>query len=310
MKIVGLLLISIFLYANPNPTNSSIYCKMQDYRKYATRKFHRFLYYIDSSLSGNKDLNISSYKKIRSSRIDLIFSLKDNSKFSLHLRGKFKLPMLKNRAELTFSQNDKDEIDNQKSIKSNDDIVTDKKLRVGLKYYLHKEKRSSVYAKLSFKLNPSHFGPYLKLGIDRSYLSESFLETSINNSIYYYINGNDLSASTSLSFLKPLGKNFWLDQGNKLYWKGSSDIYLTNTLMLHQMLDIKNRLFYRIDYTTSYNDKENFEHYDSQMSVGYFHRFDKWFFAQVIPKVRKSREDRYDTKYLITLNFGVRLGYK
>ena len=310
MKIFLIIILSTILYADLKPNDDDLLCKANRYRVYATKKFHRFLYYIDSSFNENEDINKSSYGKIRKSRLDMVFSLKDNSSFSLHLRGKFKLPMLKNKAELTFSQNDKEELDNQKSTSLSDDIIEDKKLHVGLKYYLYKEKRSSAYGKLSFKLNPSHFGPYLKLGVDRSYLSSSFLETSINNSLYYYINGNDLSASSSISFSRPLGEYFWVDQGNKIYWKGSSELYLKNALVLHQIFDIRNRLFYRIDYTTSYNEQEHFQHYDSALSLGYFHRFDRSFFAEIVPKIRKSRDDGYDTKYLITLNFGVSLGYK
>jgi hypothetical protein len=300
------LFISSTLFADLNETICATKDVSQSFRKKVTRGYHRFLYGIDSYFSDSDDVNRSSYKKIRDSKLQLVVSLKDGKKLNLHLRGNIVLPQLKNRAELTFSQNDNQELDNQNSVSSNDDIVNDKKLRVGLKYYLYREKKSTAYAKIGFKLR-SPFGPYLKLGMDKGYLSENFLETTFNHAIYYYLNGSDVAASTAVSFFKPISNDYWLGEGNKLYWEDDK-AYLTNSLLLYQILDLNNRIVYKTAFTTSYDTKDRFAHDSFSVSSGYFHRFDKWFFIEAIPKFRKRRSNSYEDEFLFTLNFGMLLG--
>ncbi len=282
------------------------------FRKKTTKEFYKLLYSLDSYLSDAKDIkdiNRTSYRKIRDSKMLVILSLKDNTKFNLHLRGNIHLPRLKDKIELTFSQNDKNEMDNQKSIKTNDDAIKDKSLHVGLKYYLYREPKylASTYAKINFKFG-SLFGPYLKLGVDRSFINSDFFKTTINNALYYYLNGNNFSASTAISFYKPLSNRYQIGQGNKLYWEDNT-YYLNHTLLLYQVIDLNNRLIYKADYTTSYSHKDGFEYDRFELSSGYFHRFDKWFFAEFIPKYRKKRKNGYRDEYLITLNFGMLLGH-
>ncbi len=279
----------------------------QNFRKSSTRRYHRFLERIDMFFSGSDEINKTCYRQIRENKLQIILSLKEGPAVNLHLRGKIVLPQLKNRVELTFSQKDNQEIDNQSASTGYDDIVNDSKLHVGLKYYLYRKKRSSAYGKLSFKLR-APFGPYLKLGLDKSYLSETFLETSWNNALYYYLNGNDLAASTTVTFFKPVTPDYWVGQNNKLFWKGESTLYLTNSLTLYQIFDLNNRIVYKTDYTTSWEKEEHFAHDSYSISAGYFHRFDKWFFAELVPKLRKRRDNSYRTETLFTLNLGMLLG--
>ena len=288
---------------------TKIYTKevSQQFRKSTTRQYHRFLRKIDSYFSESDDINKTSYRQIRKNRLQIVLSIKEGTKLNLHLRGKIVLPHLKNRVELTFSQKDNQEIDNQSASTGYDEVVNDSKLHVGLKYYLYREKRSSAYAKLSLKVR-SPFGPYLKVGIDKSYLSDTFLETSFENALYYYLNGNDLSASTAVTFFKPVSNDYWIGQGNKLYWKGKEKLYLTNNIILYQIFDLNNRIAYRTDFTTSYENSKRFAHDSCSISAGYFHRFDKWFFVEAVPKLRKARKNGYRTETLFTLNLGMLLG--
>ncbi len=310
MRIIFLLIISLALYGDLatfiQSTKESAKCFRQD----ATKRLDRFLYGLDSYFSDSKDINRSSYRKIRKSRLLVILSIKDSQKFNLHLRGKIHLPQLKNSTELTFSQNDKEEMDNQNSIKKNDDIIKDKSFRVGLKYYLYKNRKrmAQAYAKINMKLGGSSFGPYLKFGVDRTFIDRDFFQTDVNNALYYYINGNEISASTAISFYKPLSNIYQIGQGNKLYWEDDT-FYLDNSILLYQTLDLNNRMIYKIEYTTSYDDKDGFEHSNFEISSGYFHRFDKWFFAEIIPKYRKNRDKHYKDEILFTLNFGMLLGH-
>ncbi len=202
-KIILLFIFPLWLYADLNTTLTQTDKLSHSFRKLATKKNHRFLYSLDSLFCDTKDINRSCYKKIYKSRMQVIISLKDNTQFKLHLRGKIVLPQLKHKAEITFSQDDKQEIDNQNSVAAHDDVINDKKLHVGLKYYLYREQRSAAYAKLNLKISPP-FGPYLKLGIDKGYLSDSFFETTFNNAFYYYLNGGKTSASTAVSFFQTI----------------------------------------------------------------------------------------------------------
>jgi len=279
----------------------------QDFRKSSTRHYHRLLEKIDLFFSGSDEINKTCYKQIRENRLQVVLSIKEGAQLNLHLRGKIVLPQLKNRVELTFSQKDNQEIDNQSATTQYDDVVNDSKLHVGLKYYLYREKRSSAYGKLSFKVH-APFGPYLKFGIDKSNLSDTFLETSFDNALYYYLNGNDLAASSTVTFFKPVTPDYWIGQSNKLFWKGKNKLYLTNSLTLYQIFDLNNRIVYKTDFTTSYDKRDHFAHDSCSLSAGYFHRFDKWFFVELVPRVRKERENSYKTETLFTLNLGMLLG--
>ena len=306
-----LLLLPLYLSADLNTT----LCRMTDtiregshtFHKRATYRYHRFLYGIDSYLSDHDDLNASSYRTIRKSRLLIVASLRDNTRFNLHLRGKITLPRTKNRVDLLFSQDDRQELDNQRAVSQHDDVVRDKKLHVGLRYYFWRERRSSAYAKLNLRLAPP-FGPYLKLGTQKSHVSENFWETTWENALYYYINGGRTSASTALSLFKPLNNIYWIGQGNRLYWKGDERLFLTNTLLFYHIFDLNNRMIYKAALTTSYEKQTRFRQESFAFSTGYFHRFDKWYFAEVIPKFRKSQSKHYKNEYLITLNLGMLLG--
>ncbi len=293
--------------AEINATRCYIIDRSHHAQKSMTRKYYRMLESIDYYFGESDDINISCYKKIRKSRMQIIFSVNDEGSVNIRLRGKIVLPQLQKRAELTFSQKDNEDVDTQSASSGHDDVIKDDKLHVGLKYYLYRKKRSSAYAKLNLKI-ASHFGPYLKLGIDKSYLSDTFLETSFENALYYYLNGNDFAASTQLTFYKPLTADYWLGQGNKLFWEGEDKLYLTNNIILYQIFDLNNRISYRTDFTTSYDPTEKLQHDSCSFSTPYFHRFDKWFFAELIPKIRKARSHHYKNELLFTFNLGVLLG--
>jgi hypothetical protein len=304
MRVVLLsLLMCLSLFADLNSTKKEIY----DFRKTTTKGYHRFLNKIDSYFGESDDINRSSYREIRKNRLQLVLSIKEKAKVSFHVRGKIVLPQLKNRLELTFSQNDDQEIDNQSAVSQHDDVVSDSKLHVGLKYYLYREKKSIAYTKLSLKTS-SPFGPYIKFGIDKGYLSDDFFETDFNHAVYYYLNGNKLSASTAVTFYKYINNDYQIAQGNKLFWEGKDKLYLNNSIILYQIFGLYDRVTYKTDFTTSYNKEEKYAHDLFSFSVGYFHRFDKWFFIEIAPKFRKRRDDGYKDDYLFTLNFGMLLG--
>jgi hypothetical protein len=299
------LLISASLFADFNATKKEI----NDYRKIVTIGYYDTLNTIDCYLTDYNDTNRSNYKQISKNKLQIILSVKnitrDSADVALRLRGKIVLPQLKDKMELTFSQKDDEQIDNQSINSDYDDIVNDSKLHIGLKYYLYKEKKSNAYGKLSFKLS-SPFGLYAKFGVDRSYLYKDF-ETVFNHGLYYYINENKLAASSAVSFFKPITVDYWIGQQNRLYWESKDCIYLKHNITLYQILDLNNRILYRTSYTTSYDDTDQFEHDSFGCSIGYFHRFNKWFFIEMVPEYRKHRENGYNSETLLTLNFGMLL---
>jgi len=306
-----LFVLPLCLFADLNTTFSNAYDTIKSQsdalHKRATFEYHRFLYSMDCYLCNSDDFNRSSYEAVRKSRLLIVLSLKDNNQINLHLRGKVILPRTKNRLELLFSQDDKEELDNQRTVSQHDDVVQDKKLHVGLKYYLYRKRDSAAYGSLNFRLAPP-LGPYLKLGHKKSYVSKKFLETSWDNALYYYLNGGKISASTALSFFKPLNNSYWIGQGNRLYWKGENQIFLSNSLLLYQIFDLNNRMVYKAELTTAYDRTHKMTQDGFSFSSGYFHRFNKWYFAELIPKFRKSRARHYDNELLLSLNFGMLLG--
>jgi hypothetical protein len=308
MKIILLsLIIHLSLFADLNFTKKEI----GNFRKTMTTGFYETLNTIDCYLCDYNDTNRSNYNQISKNKLQIILSAKDlskdSAKFALRLRGKIELPQIKEKLELTFSQNDDEQMDNHNISSGSDDIVEDEKLHVGLKYYLYKKRKSKAYGKISFRLH-SPFGLYAKFGVDKSYLTDNFLETVFNNALFYYINENKFSASSSVSFFKPITVDYWLGQQNKLYWKSKDSLYLSHNITLYQIFGINDRILYRSNYTTSYNKTELFKHDSVSFSIGYFHRFDKWFFVEMIPEYKKRRSNDYRSESLFTLNFGILLG--
>lgn len=300
------LLICLPLFADFNSTKKEI----DDYLKIVTNGYYDTLNSVDCYLTDYNDTDRSNYKQISKNKLQVILSVKDITKDSadvtLRLRGKIVLPQLKDKMELAFSQKDDEQIDNQSISSDYDDIVNDSKLHVGLKYYLYKEKKSKAYGKLSFKLS-SPFGLYAKFGIDRGYLYKDF-ETIFNHGLYYYVNENKFAASSAVSFFKPITVDYWIGQQNKIYWESKDSIYLNHNITLYQILGLNDRILYRTSYTTSYDDADQFKHDSFGCSVGYFHRFNKWFFIEIVPEFRKHRNNGYKAETLLTLNFGMLLG--
>ncbi len=306
MRIILLsLFIHLSLFADFNATKKEI----EDFRKTVTCGYYDTLNEIDCYLADYNDTNRSNYEQISKHKLQIILSLKDisrnSAKVALRLRGKIVLPQLQNKIELTFSQNDDEQIDNQNINSDYDDVVDDSKLHVGLKYYLYNEKKSKAYGKLSFKLR-SPFGLYAKFGVDKSYLYKDF-ETVFNHGLYYYVNDNKFAASSAVSFFKPITVDYWIGQQNRLYWESSDSIYLTNNITLYQILNLNDRIFYKTSYTTSYDDTDHLKHDSFGLSAGYFHRFNKWFFIEMIPEFKKRRSNHYKAETLMTLNFGMLL---
>lgn len=298
------ILMILSLHADFNTTK-----EVDDFRKKVTNGYYDTLNNIDCYLADYNDTDKSNYKEISKHKLQIILSAKDiskdSAKFALRLRGKIVLPKLKEKFELTFTQNDDKQMDNQNINSDYDDVINDSKLHVGLKYYLYKEKKSKAYGKLNFKLN-SPFGLYAKLGIDKSYLHKDF-ETVFNHGLYYYINDNKLAASSAVSFFKPITNDYWIGQQNRLYWESKDSIYLSHNITLYQILDLNNRILYKTSYSTSYDAINQLEHNSFGYSIGYFHRFNKWFFIEMIPEFKKRRSNQYRSETLLTLNFGMLL---
>ncbi|MCH9813986.1 MAG: hypothetical protein K0U47_08610 [Epsilonproteobacteria bacterium] len=306
MRIILLsLFIHLTLFADFNATKKEI----DNFRKVVTLGYYGALNNLDCYLTDYNDTNRSNYKEISKHKLQIIISAKDiskdSAKLALRLRGKIVLPRLKEKFELTFSQNDDEQIDNQNINSGYDDVIDDSKLHVGLKYYLYKEKKSKAYGKLSFKLR-SPFGLYAKIGIDKSYLHKDF-ETLFNHGLYYYINDNKFAASSAVSFFKPITIDWWIGQQNRLYWEPEDGIYLSHNLTLYQILDLNNRIFYKTSYTTAYDDIDHLQQDSFGCSIGYFHRFNKWFFIELIPEFKKRRSNQYKPENVVTLNFGMLL---
>ncbi len=306
-----LFLCTISLYADFDADLNATLCYTSrishDAQRSMTRHYFRLLESIDHYFAESHDINTTCYREIRKSRMQLIFSLNDDASLNIRLRGKIVLPQLQKRTEITLSQRDDEDVDTQSVRSGHDDVIKDKKLHVGLKYYFYRERRSNAYAKLNLKI--AHpIGPYLKLGVEKSHLSRNFLETSLRNAFYYYLNGNDVAASSELAFYKPLTVDYWIGQGNRLFWEGEKKLYLTNSLILYQIFDLNNRIAYRTEFTTSYTLSRRLRQESCGFSTALFHRFDKWFFIEAIPKLRKARSNHYKTEALFTLNLGVLLG--
>jgi len=297
-------LISFTLFADSNITKT-----MNDIRCDVSNRYYNLLNNIDCYLADYDDINGSNYKIISKNKLYIILSLKDykgSFKGSVRIRGKIKFPKLEDKIELTFSQQGEDRRENEEIDSESEDFLDDKNLHVGLKYYAYKEFHSSAYAKLSLSLH-SPIGLYTKIGVDKSYFYDTH-QVIFNHGLYYYINDNSFTFSTSVSFFMPFGLSHSLEQKNRWYWDGSKDkAVLENSLSIYQFYDLKNRFRYRVTYASVDDDECNYCRDWYGMSIKYHHQINSWYFVEIMPQMLRERENNFKYDKIITLNFGVTL---
>jgi hypothetical protein len=305
MKIVFILFFIPFaLFADLNITK-----EMKDIKKTVSTGYYFTLNEIDCYLGDYNDTNGSNYKAISKNKLYMIFSLQDNRgkfKGSVRFRGKIELPQLKNRFEVTFSKQEDNQRENEQIDSESEDMFNDQNFHVGLKYYAYKEFHSKAYAKLSLSLH-SHLGLYTKIGMDKSYFMENY-QLIFDHGLYYYINEDNFAFSTSMTFFTPFGMSNGIEQKNRWYWEKDEDrAVLENSLSIFQIVDLKNRLRYKLTYASIDDDIDNYDRYWYGASVKYHHQISGSYFVELMGEVLKERKNNFKFDKIITLNFGMTL---
>lgn len=297
------LLISSILFAETNTTWKDL-----SMRGKVTNGYHKFLNAIDCFLTNYDDINHTNYKKVSENKLYMIYSLKNSKdkplEQDLYLRANIKLPLLKDKFEITLDKQTLSDIDNETIDPEYDRSVEDEKPRIGLKYYFYKEPYSVTYANLGLRLY-SPYGIYGKVGGQKSFFLKK-VQVILGQDFYIYFNDQHLASDTEMTFFYPLADYYDIEQKNRMLWRESSKTTeVDHILRLHQFINKRNRLQYQLTYSLINDDHCNFCQNWYGANIRYHHDLNDWLFVEIIPQILKRRENQFIQETALTVNFGM-----
>ncbi len=290
-------------------TNTSL----EKMRTTLTYYYHALLGNIDDTIKCEKNCKHLEKKIIKKNSLRLIFTLKSTKehifRLSLNARGNIHLPKLGKRLELTFSRQSSDTVTNRQIDTQNENIITDDKIRVGLKYYFLNTKNTTSFTKLGFKLR-SPFGFYQELSLEKRFLIYHDILLFTKGSLYYYLNHTYLAKSVRLNFYKSIDKIHLLEQANEWYANSQNrnKKHIVTHLKLHHYFNKKNRLTYWISYALLKENSSSYKKDWQGVSVSYIHYLSKWLFIQTIPRILQKKENNFHAQYALSVSLGMTLG--
>jgi hypothetical protein len=272
------------------------------------KNYHSLLKKIDNALCANEDLNNSSLEKIiYKNNLQLITSIKYHDRALipyLYIRGNIILPKTNRRFEITINKQTESKLLNQKLDTQHHSAIEDEKIHLGFKYNLVKKEYLNFYAKLGTRIND--IGDiYAKIGVVK-YLNFRYFMLFLDAKLYQYLLDNQRIISPSARFIKPLNEAFIFEKDIVATWKKEEK---TTTLdfiaKLYQHIDTKHDLEYWLSYTAEDN---TLSHYGPKAYVAhlkYRYRLKKWAYVEVIPQLKKEKENHFATQRSIRVNFAL-----
>ena len=301
-----LLLFTLSVNADSNST-------LENVRFILTNYYHSFLKNIDNSVDCEKNCTHPEIQKIKKNSLRLITSVKTgknkNMAVSLNVRGHIDLPKISKKFRLTFSKQSADSLTNRQIDREYENLITDDKFRIGLKYIFMEDHNFEFFTKLSFRVHKP-YGFYQKLSAKRIFTLYKDFSLRTQASLYYYINYRYFAKSIEFNFVKPLTTVFLLSQANDLDFNADNkhEKKLVNHLKLHHHVSHTDHLVYWLSYASLAKHDDIYKQDWQAVSISYIHNLSKWFYIQFIPRIIQKRENRFHTEYEATLSFGMILG--
>ncbi len=295
-----------FLYSDTNNT-------IEQVRKELTSYYHNLLGNIDDTIKCKKNCKHLEKRIIKKNSLKLIVTLKSTKdhifRLSLNARGHIHLPKLSKKLEFTFSKQSFDTITNRQIDSQNENVITDERVRIGLKYYFLDKDNTIFFTKLGFKLR-SPFGLYQELTIEKQFFINYDISILTAGSLYYYLNHTYIAKSIRLNFYKPLDDIHLLEQSNEWYANSQNNDkkHIVNHLKLHHFFNNRNTLTYWISYATIKEPSNSYKKDWQGVSISYIHHLSKWLYVQTIPRILQKRENDFKTEYALSISLAMTLG--
>ncbi len=271
--------------------------------------YHDFLKKLDNSLCANEDLNNTNLEKIiYKNNLQIITALKHNQTDALmpylYIRGNIILPKTNKRFEFTIDKQTDSKLLNQNIDAQYDSAIKDEKVHLGLKYNLVKDDYFNFYTKLGARINKPG-DVYGKMGVIKYLNFQSFM-VFFDAQVYKYLLNEKLIASTSLNFIKPINDHFIFEKDIILRWKKvDKTTELDYIAKLYHTIDKKSSCEYWLSYTAKESQECYYCPEEYAAHVKYRYMLKKWAYIELIPQVRKRKENHFETEEAITLNFGL-----
>lgn len=271
--------------------------------------YHNFLKKIDNALCANEDLNNTNLEKIiYKNNLQIITALKHNEDETLmpylYIRGNIILPKTNKRFEFTIDKQTDSKLLNQNIDAQYDSAIEDEKIHLGFKYNLVKDDYFNFYTKLGARIN-NPGDVYGKMGAIKYLNFKSFM-IFFDAQVYKYLLNEKLIASTSLNFIKPINDNFIFEKDVILTWrKVEKTTELDYIAKLYHTIDKKSSCQYWLSYTAKESQECYYCPQEYAAHIRYRHMLKEWAYVELIPQVRKRKENHFETEEAITLNFGL-----
>ena len=229
---------------------------LENLRYKLTRYYHKLLGSIDNDTKCDKKCTIAQRKRIKKNKIHIITSVKSTEQkhlsLSLNVRGHIDLPNISKKLHLVFSQQGSDTLTNRQVDRENENVITDTRFRIGLKYNFYHKNALDISTKLSFKIHRP-FGPFQEFSVKKLFtFPHDDFSIYTRGSLYYFYANTFFAESLECNFIQPLTSKYLLAFANE--WENNAKNHrnkrLTHHLRLHHNFDQKNHLVYWLSYGT------------------------------------------------------------
>ena len=287
---------------------------LENLRYQLTHYYHKLLGTLDNDPKCNSVCTIAQQKRIRKNKIRIITSVKSTKQkhmsLSMNVRGRIDLPNISKKLHLVFSQQGSDTLTNRQVDRENENVITDTRFRIGLKYNFYHKNTLDISTKLSFKIHRP-FGPFQVLSIKKLFtFPHDDFSIYTRGSLYYFYAYTFLAQSLECNFIQPLTSKYLLAFANE--WENNAENHhnrrLTHHLRLHHNFNQKNHLVYWFSYGTLAKKENHYRIEWRAVSLSYIHYLNKWFYIQTIPRVVQRREHNFRNDVELTVSFAMLLG--
>jgi hypothetical protein len=297
------------LFAQQHPSQEESWLDyLSPLRHTIIKNYHYLLKKIDNALCANEELNNTNLEKIiYKNKLQLITSLKYHDKKVmpyLYIRGNIILPKTNRRFEFTINKQTESKLLNQKLDVSHHSAIEDERIHLGFKYNLVKKEYLNFYAKIGTRINDIG-DVYAKIGVIK-YLNFRYFMLFLDAKLYQYLLDDQRIISPSVRLVKPLNETFIFEKDIVATWKKTEK---TTTLdfiaKLYQNIDKKHALEYWLSYTAEDNRQDNFAPKAYAAHLKYRYMLKKWAYLEVIPQLKKEKENHFSIQRSIRVNFAL-----
>lgn len=285
-----------------NPKDQKLLDKLEVKLKYVYDKLNNSSKFVDELLTDEKIQENYYDSFIRVEYFYKIQSKEENdSKFDVDI--KFKLPKLKDKLSVQFTNRDK-KINEEYSDSNEESLEKDNKYSIGLLYDTFKN-QYNLKVKAGVKLTSS---PYL------------FVETKAQREFKINYNSNIIVKEK----LKYSSKNK-LDNYTSFEYKYrfNSKTYTANYFEYNINSEDKDNNFYTsvrlnkspsktkyINYVASYNSSYDNDYKSNEYKIysSYRKYIRKWLYYDLVPEIQWTRNNNFDENYAFKINLGVLIG--